>query len=352
MHEKFLLKALEQAKKGQGFCAPNPSVGAVAVQNENIIAQAFHQGAGTPHAEQLLLAQLPPKLPGVSLYITLEPCNHWGRTPPCVSAIIEYGIEQVFYAYTDPNPLVVQNRSCATLTEHGIKVAHIALKEINEFYQSYTYWTRTGKPRVTVKLAQSLDGKIGQENARFILSNEQCQQLTHKLRAKTDVILTTAKTIDCDNPKMNVRLPEAQYSKPVAIIDSQLSIDKRAEIFKSAKHCHIYHLGSKNIDYPNSSFYSMPASPSGMDLSAILSHLGELGYHDVWVEAGGELFSSLHKAGLVHRTYLYIVPINLGDKAVSAYKESGLFERKHSISWQVLGNNMVACLDWQEDVCF
>lgn len=106
MHEQFLLAALEQAKLGRGFCAPNPSVGAVAVQNGNIIAQAWHRGAGTPHAEQLLLSQIPPQTPGVTLYVTLEPCNHWGKTPPCVDAIINHGIEEVVFPILIQTPLL------------------------------------------------------------------------------------------------------------------------------------------------------------------------------------------------------------------------------------------------------
>lgn len=352
MHEKFLFAALEQANLGRGFCAPNPSVGAVAVQNDNIIAQAFHQGAGTPHAEQLLLAQITPKMPGISLYITLEPCNHWGKTPPCVDAIIDYGVEEVFFSYLDPNPVVVQNNSSAQLREHGIKVTHIPLEAINEFYKSYAYWTVTHKPRVTVKIAQTLDGKIGKsEGKRLILSNSLCAQFTHKMRAATDVILTTARTIQLDNPKMNVRLNNTEQAKPVAIIDRHLSLNKEAIIFSTASHCHIYHHEMKDVSYSNSSFHSMPVKNGTMDLSAIIKHLGALGYHDVWVEAGGALFSALHSEGLVQRTYLYIVPISLGEKAISAYQQSGLFEREHTVSWQIMGDNMIACLDWQEDKC-
>ncbi|MCL9685548.1 bifunctional diaminohydroxyphosphoribosylaminopyrimidine deaminase/5-amino-6-(5-phosphoribosylamino)uracil reductase RibD [Legionella maioricensis] len=350
MHEKFLLTALEQARLGRGLCAPNPSVGAVAVQNGHIIAQACHQGAGTPHAEQLLLAQIPPKMPGVSLYITLEPCNHWGKTPPCVDAIIEYGVEEVVFAYLDPNPIVAQNNSSAKLREHGIKVTHLPLEEINEFYRSYAYWTNTRKPRVTVKMAQSLDGRIGQaEGDRLILSNSLCAQFTHEMRAATDVILTTARTIQLDNPKMNVRVNNTEQAKPVAIIDRHLSLNPQATIFSTASHCHIFHHDIKDVSYFNSSFHPMPLTNDTMDLKTIISHLGELGYHDVWVEAGGGLFSALHQEGLVHRTYLYIVPISLGPKAISAYQKNGLFERAHTVSWHAMGDNMIACLDWQED---
>ncbi len=350
MHEKFLLAALEQAKLGRGLCAPNPSVGAVAVQNGRIIAQSYHKGAGTPHAEQLLLAQIPPQIPGVSLYITLEPCNHWGKTPPCVDAIIEYGVEEVIFSYLDPNPIVAQNDSSAKLREKGIKVTHLPLEPINTFYKSYDYWTKTHKPRVTVKLAQSLDGRIGQaEGERLILSNSLCAQFTHEQRAMNDVILTTARTIQLDNPKLNVRINGVEQAKPVAIIDAHLNLNAEATIFSSARHCHIYHHDNKDVSYPNSSFYSMPLNKGTMDLSAIISHLGELGYHDVWVEAGGALFNSLHQEGLVHRTYLYIVPISLGEKAVSAYQKQGVFDRAHTISWNAMGDNMIVCLDWQED---
>ncbi len=350
MHEKFLLTALEQARLGRGLCAPNPSVGAVAVQNGHIIAQACHQGAGSPHAEQLLLAQIPPKMPGISLYITLEPCNHWGKTPPCVDVIIEYGVEEVFFAYLDPNPVVAQNNSSAKLREHGVKVTYLPLEEINEFYKSYTYWTKNRKPRITVKMAQSLDGKIGRsEGKRLILSNSLCSQFTHKMRAATDIILTTAKTIQLDNPKMNVRVNNTEQAKPVAIIDRHLSLNPQATIFSTASHCHVFHHEMKNVSYANSSFYSIPLKNGTMDLKAIISYLGELGYHDVWVEAGGALFSALHQEGLVHRTYLYIVPISLGQKAISAYQQNGLFERAHTVSWHAMGDNMIACLDWQED---
>lgn len=347
MHKKFLLSALEQARLGQGHCAPNPCVGAVAVQNGVIIAQASHKGAGTPHAEQLLLAQIPPGTPGVSLYISLEPCNHWGRTPPCVDAIIHHGVEEVIFAYLDPNPIVAQNHSSEKLRAHGIKVTHYPVEEITEFYKSYTYWTATKKPRVTAKIAQSLNGKIGRTTGdRVILSNPLCLEFTHELRKNSDVILTTARTIQQDNPQLNVRLGETEQAKPVAIIDRRLILDKNAAIFSSAAHCYIYHCDAHQGSYPNSTYHLMPEENGAMNLSSVINHLGELGFHDVWVEAGGALFSALHQAGLVDRTYLYIVPTSLEDNAVSAYQKSGLFDRAHTVSWHAMGDNMIVCVDW------
>jgi diaminohydroxyphosphoribosylaminopyrimidine deaminase / 5-amino-6-(5-phosphoribosylamino)uracil reductase len=351
MHEQFLLAALEQAKLGRGLCAPNPSVGAVAVQNGTIIAQAWHRGAGTLHAEQLLLAQITPKTPGVSVYITLEPCNHWGKTPPCVDALVRHGIEEVIFAFLDPNPIVAQNNSTALLREHGIKVTHLPLAVIDDFYQSYAWWTLTRKPRVTVKMAQTLDGKIGMpQGERLILSNSLCADFTHKMRAESDVILTTARTIARDDPKMNVRLDSNTQAKPVAIIDTHLNLNKEAQIFSTAQHCHIYFGGqSSSNPYPNSSFHSVSALNGKLDLNAIISHLGAAGYHDVWVEAGGTLFSALHQQGLVHRTWLYLVPESLGPQGLDAYQENGLFARKHKVSWHPMDDNMILCIDWLED---
>lgn len=355
MHEQFLLAALEQAHLGRGRCAPNPSVGAVAVQHGRIIAQNYHRGAGTAHAERLLLDELPPNLPGVSLYVTLEPCNHWGKTPPCVDALIQYGVEQVFFAYRDPNPLVAQNSSTDYLQQHGIKVHHLPLAVIDEFYRSYTHWTLTQKPFVTVKMAQSLDGKIGSVTGlRLHLSNNACAKFTHEQRAATDIILTTAKTILLDQPKMNVRLAGQEWMKPLAILDNALILPQNASIFTTTHHCHLFHqegvsphesVGAR----PTISYHPIPSKQGRLDLDALIQELGLLGYHDVWVEAGAELFRSLHQERLVNRTYLYLVPTHVGDNALDLYAGLPLFTRAHRVSWQVMEDNVIACFDWLEE---
>lgn len=351
MHEQFLLAALEQARQGQGSCAPNPSVGAVAVQDGKIIAQACHKGAGTPHAEQLLLAQFPPNLPDVRVYITLEPCNHWGRTPPCVEKIISHGIKDIIFSYLDPNPIVAKNKSSEQLRQHGIRVLHVPLQAVNDFYQSYTYWIKNNRPRVTVKMAQTLDGKIaGAKGERVQLTNALCERFTHEKRAQSDVILTSARTIIQDNPQLNVRLEETR-KKPLAIIDSHCRLNPEFTVFQTAEHCHLYYVTGKPFQTNAScSFYPMPEKNGKMDLFAVINHLGRLGFHDVWVEAGSEIFNSLHFEGLVHRTYLYIAPQVLGP-ALTAYPQKGLFDKAHTVSWHEMGDNMIACLDWQEDLC-
>lgn len=352
MHKKFLLAALEQAKLGQGVCAPNPCVGAVAVQDGKIIAQAFHKGAGTAHAEQLLLAQFPAGTPGVSLYVTLEPCNHWGRTPPCVDAIIEHGIEQVIYAYADPNIIVKENNTPKLLQTHNIAVIFHPIDEINAFYQSYQYWTLTKKPWITVKMAQSFDGKIaGSKGKQIQLSNELCAEFTHQQRAKADIIVTTAKTINNDDPLLNARPQGEVIPKPLAIIDKNLQLNPHARALSVAKCSYIFHDQSmpQTKAYPNSHMRPTPVKNNYLELENIIIQLGALGYHDVWVEAGGEIFSALHKLQLVNRTYLYIVPVFLGQDATACVTQLEPLPTNYTIKWQAMEDNMIACLDWQEN---
>lgn len=348
MHKQFLLAALDQAWLGRGICAPNPSVGAVAVHNEEIIAQSWHRGAGLPHAEQLLLKQLPKNLSGVTLYVTLEPCNHWGKTPPCVDAIIQYGIERVVYAYRDPNPLIVANNTPELLQQSGIDVLHYSLAEVDAFYQSYRYWTITKKPWVTVKMAQTMDGKIaGAQGKQVSISNASCAEFTHQKRLHSDVILTTVRTVNQDNPLLNARLSNTSVAKPVAIIDSRGTLNPKAKLLTTAKHCHIYHDENHQIDaLPNCVYHAMPTNKGQLDLEAIIRHLGSLGYHDVWVEAGGNLFTALHQARLVNKTFLYIAPTILGQEALSAYQQADIFNHASNITWQAMGNNVIASLDW------
>lgn len=352
MHTQFLLAALDQAWLGRGKCAPNPSVGAVAVQNDQIIAQSWHHGAGTPHAESLLLAKLPKNLSNITLYVTLEPCNHWGKTPPCVDAIIQYGIKRVVYAYHDPNPLVVANSTPAILQDKGIEVLHYPLTQIDEFYKSYKYWTATKKPWVTVKIAQTLDGKIaGAHGERVAISNENCSKFTHKKRLHSDVILTTARTINQDNPLLNARWAENQESKPVAVLDSHCSLNYTSVCFNVAKECHIYHDQHylPQEKHLNCSYHPIPSKNDVLDLELVITHLGQLGYHDVWVEAGSRLFNALHQMGLVNKTYIYIAPTLLDENAMSAYLSADLFKNASNISWKIMGDNVIASFNWLKE---
>jgi diaminohydroxyphosphoribosylaminopyrimidine deaminase/5-amino-6-(5-phosphoribosylamino)uracil reductase len=354
MHKEFMKAALEQAYLGRGICAPNPSVGAVAVHNHKIIAKGWHQGAGTAHAERHVLDLLPLNLSNVTLYVTLEPCNHWGKTPPCVTAIMDAGISRVVYGFSDPNPVVATNDTPKILTEQGIEVIHFPLPEINEFYQSYQFWMSTKRPWVAAKIAQSLDGKIaGIDGLPLPLSNLGCAEFTHLQRLHTDIILTTARTIINDNPSLNARCDGTITPKYVAILDAHLSMSADAKIFTTAKHCHVYYNDQLKVTapYKNCSYHPIKSKEGQLNLPSIINHLGALGFHDVWVEAGGRVFSSLHQQGLTQRTYIYIVPNLLGVNATPAYYGPNFFSKPYTITWKAETDNMIACINWQEDVC-
>lgn len=349
MHKEYMLSALEQAQLGRGFCAPNPSVGAVAVSQNRIIAKAYHSGAGLPHAEQLLIQQLPPGSSSITLYVTLEPCNHWGRTPPCVDAIIACGIQRVIYAYTDPNPLVSANHTPKILREHGIEVIHYPLAEIDQFYQSYHYWLQTQKPWLTVKIAQTLDGCIaGSTGQRLAISNARCAEFTHQQRQATDIILTTSRTILQDDPQFTARRGDQVVAKELAILDSQLQIPETMMALQLAKKSHIFYNETlpQPEDSPTRIYHPCKMQGAQLDLAAVMTQLGDLGYHDVWVEAGRKLFMALHQENLVNRTHIYIAPDVLGAQGMNLFTEKWPITPAKSHHWQVLGDNGVLTLEW------
>lgn len=353
MHKSFMLAALEQAQKGRGCCAPNPAVGAVLVHDGQIVAAGWHEGAGKPHAELNVLAEVA-SASGMSLYVTLEPCNHWGKTPPCVTSIINSGVSTVIYGFRDPNPLVAENNTPRILEEAGIAVIYTPLPEIDDFYASYLYWTQTQKPWLTAKIAQSLDARIANpDGSPRQLTNALVQQFTHRQRLQSDLILTTAKTILKDNPSLNVRLGDTILKKPIAILDRSLSLldTPNAKIFDTAAHCHIFY--DEHLEVPNKqehcTYHPVPVIQGQLDMPSVLLSLGSLGFHDVWVEAGGTLFSSLHQAGLVQTTFIYIAAHVLGPKALPAYLDDQFFNRPFTILWQIEGDNVIACLQWQKE---
>ncbi len=347
MHEQFLLMALEQAWLGRGSCAPNPAVGAIAVQNEIIIAQAFHSGSGSPHAEQLLLEMLPTDCSGITIYVTLEPCNHWGKTPPCVDALIKQRVSRVVYAYRDPNPVVVENNTPSLLCAAGIDVVYCPLPAIDDFYASYAHWTRTRMPFVTVKMAQTFDGKIaGPRGERVTVSNDVCASFTHQKRLHTDIILTTSTTVNHDDPYLNARVGEQITPKCIAVLDRKGELNAQAKIFETAKKCIIYNQYPIESSVNRAIHYEIPTHASGFDLLELFKHLGHLGYHDVWVEAGARLFNALHAQQFVHRTYLYFSSLLLGERATSLYRDVSVFTSLKHITWQPMGNNMMATLDF------
>lgn len=354
MHSTILKQALGIANEFRGRCAPNPAVGSLVVSQGKVVGQGRHRGPGSDHAEVEALKEAGELARGATLYVTLEPCNHTGRTPPCTEAIIASGIQEVIYAFPDPNPKV-KGGGTERLRQAGIKVIEVHVKDIYEFYDSYAYWCRTSFPRVTAKLAVSEDGKIaGPEGVPLSLTGEELGRFTHAQRKRTDAILTSYRTVKADDPKLNARTAEGTEPKPVYVIDPRLEFPPTAQLRHTAKTITLFYdpqtprqkvdglreLGIRCI--------GVGTDENGLKWDAILKQVGEDGVHDLWVEAGGKMFQALVKGGYVYRAYLYVAPMKLGEHAYAGPAETPeqLFDTARRVHWSKLGQDSVCRVEW------
>ncbi len=379
MDHVFLLEALKLALIQRGFCAPNPSVGAVIVgKGDILLATGYHHGPGLPHAEIEALNQLKQSLIGQSvslveadalqkqlladatMYVTLEPCCHYGRTPPCTDALIQSGIKRLIYAYGDPNPLVAGKGKTALLNV-GIDCQHIPLPEIDDFYQSYAYWHRTKMPVVTAKIAMTMDGRIAGEHGKPIkITGAEIHHYTHQQRKIHDAILTTIKTIIADDPQLNVRLMDSSgvenkiLSKPLYILDRQLQLPLNAKIFSTAKSITLFHAESAPEKNKNALIaagvkcIAVETVANKLNLLQVAKYIGQEGVHNLWIEAGGACFAAFIQEKLLNSALIYIAPkyLSVGQFAFDAGLSFDF--SAHKIQWQQLGSDVLCTIKFAE----
>jgi diaminohydroxyphosphoribosylaminopyrimidine deaminase / 5-amino-6-(5-phosphoribosylamino)uracil reductase len=352
-HETYLAEALAAARTRKGECSPNPAVGAVVVKDGQLLSVGAHWGAGFPHAEVQALEPLGEAARGADLYVTLEPCCHWGRTPPCTKLIKGRGLKRIFYGFTDPNPKV-SGRGAAELIRDGLECTHIESAAIDEFYRSYRHWTLTGKPWVTAKLALSLDGKIaGAEGAPYALTGEELNQFTHRKRGESDALMTTFRTIQKDNPRLNVRTETHVRTKPVYVLDRRLETDPKAILFSTARTLTFFHSEpnadrKERLEAKGARCVCVESLKGQLSWEAVLSQIGKDGVQDLWVEAGGRCFESLVEAKAIQQAYLYLTLHWLGPSAQAAFSEgSELFKTAHSFHWRGYGRDALCEMRWE-----
>ncbi len=342
-NHNYMLKALELAQKRRGFCAPNPSVGAVIVKEGQIIGEGSHFGCGHPHAEVEALKKAGAGAQSADIYITLEPCQHTGRTPPCIEALIKAGIQSVFYGMDDPNPLMA-GKSRIRLADAGISCALLPMSEITDFYDSYRYWWRTKRPRVTAKLAMSLDGKIANPCGEpLTLTGAAAKQRTFEERQKADALLTTMRTIANDDPQFNVRLDGETIAKPLYVLDSRLEMKPSAKVFQTCASVTLLH--GPAVDPTKLELFlrqgvhchELSAEKNRLNLEEALQILGKE-HHDVWLEAGGQCFSAFLSADLIDRALIYIAPQIVGQGLPGFV---GDFSSTGQAKWSALGDDML-----------
>lgn len=319
----FMARALQLTERGRDTATPNPNVGCVIVKGGRIIGEGAHAKAGELHAEALALAAATESVEGATVYVTLEPCAHQGRTPPCADALALAKVARVVAALEDPNPLV-HGRGATILRDAGIKVEiGLMAAQAEEAHRGFLHRMRFGRPWMRIKAAASIDGRIALANgASQWITGEAARRDVHALRARSCAMLTGAGTVMSDDPELTVRHVPCSRQPRRVIIDSRLDIEPAARILKGeppiiftvsedmAKRRQLEALGAEVVDAPVD-----PLKPGKTDLVAIAQELGARGFNEVTVETGGKLNGSLIAAAVIDEIVLYLAPRILGNTA-------------------------------------
>ncbi len=332
--EEYMRRALYLAAQARGRTSPNPMVGAVIVNNGKIVGEGYHKKPGTPHAEVHAIQQARGQSNGAALYVNLEPCCHWGRTPPCIQAIIQAGISSVVMAMPDPNPLVA-GKGKMELEAHDIAVqSGICEQEARKLNEAYIKYITTGLPFVILKSAISLDGKIATSTGESKwITSEASRRRVHELRDAADAILVGIGTVLQDNPSLTTRLPEREGKDAVRVI-----VDSNARIPTSAK--------ILNLDSPAPTLIAVtPNAPTEklaqlnecgaetliipelngrVNLKVLMKKLAERELTSVLIEGGGEINASALKEGIVDKIMIFIAPKLIGGQTAPGPFSTGI----------------------------
>jgi diaminohydroxyphosphoribosylaminopyrimidine deaminase / 5-amino-6-(5-phosphoribosylamino)uracil reductase len=312
---QWMARALRLAERGIHTTSPNPNVGCVLVQNGKTVGEGWHERAGQPHAEVHALREAGADARGATAYVTLEPCSHHGRTPPCADALIAAGVQRVVVAMQDPNPLVA-GQGIAKLRAAGIEVAcglmEAAARELNIGFLSRM--TR-GIPWVRSKIAASLDGRTALANgASKWITGEAARQDVQHWRARASAVMTGIGTVLADDPQLNVRIETTRQPLRV-VLDSKLRMPLQARILEGALIYTVSDDASRRAELQARGAEVVVAGTGQVDLAAVMRDLANRGVNDLLVEAGRTLNGALLKAGLVDELVLYLAPRLLGDAA-------------------------------------
>jgi diaminohydroxyphosphoribosylaminopyrimidine deaminase / 5-amino-6-(5-phosphoribosylamino)uracil reductase len=322
-HETFMKAALAWARKGLGKTSPNPAVGAVIVRRNQILAAGFHRKAGEAHAEVEALNRLQGKArAGDTLYVTLEPCNHYGRTPPCTLAIVEKGIRKVVVGMRDPNPHVAGG-GCDTLAGQGVEVVTGVLEaECRRLNEWYVTTVTQGRPFVIAKTALTLDGWTATSagHSQWV-TNERSREWVHRLRHQVDAILVGVGTVTADDPLLNTRLKRGKGRDPVRIIvDTRLSIPENARVLAQGDGPETFIAVGDDVPArrlekfkrKGISLLLCPKKQGRVDLRALMERLGTRSITSVLLEGGSTLMGAMIRERLVDKFCIFKAPKILG----------------------------------------
>lgn len=318
---EYMKIALELAKKGCGFVSPNPMVGAVIVKDYTIIAQGYHERYGEPHAERNALAQCTESPKNATLYVTLEPCCHHGKNPPCTDAIIESGIKRVFVGSSDLNPLV-KGKGIGILRQAGIQVTEGVLqKDCDKLNEVFFHYIKTKTPYVVMKYAMTMDGKIATHTGKSKwITEETARQNVHNDRHRYSAIMVGLNTILADAPLLTCRLPNAK--NPVRIIcDTHLKTPLTANVITTTNQAKTIVATACTDTAAHKPYLNkgceiivLPIKNEHIDLNALMEKLGKQNIDSILLEGGASLNWSALESGIVNKVQAYISPKLFGGK--------------------------------------
>lgn len=336
--EQFMKRAIELAKQGVGWTAPNPLVGAVVVKNGRVIGEGYHRKYGELHAERNALAACSEDPAGATLYVTLEPCCHYGKTPPCTEIIIEKKIAKVVIGSRDPNPKVA-GKGARILREHGIEVVEDYMREACDALNPvFFHYITTKTPYVVLKFAMTLDGKIAtRTGASKWITGEAARNHVHQLRSRYAGILAGIGTVLADDPMLNCRIDGAHQPLRI-ILDSHLRIPMGSRLVRSAKEYPLLVVCNESarereegasriqkLEEAGAKVWTLPEKNGHPDLNVLMQRLGEEKIDSVLIEGGGTVNEAALKAHIVHHVYAYIAPkIFGGEDAKTPVEGSGI----------------------------
>ena len=346
----FMQLALDLAKQGEFTTTPNPSVGCVLVKDGKVVGKGFHAKAGEPHAEVMALREAGEKARGATAYVTLEPCSHFGRTPPCAKGLVEAGVSKVIAAMCDPNPQVA-GKGLQILSDAGIESAVGLLEEnAEQLNKGFLKRMRTGKPFVQLKLAMSIDGKTAMASGESKwITGAQSRADVQQYRAKASAILSTSQTVLADDPSLNVRWEElppdvkAGYAQeklrqPVRVIlDSTHKVRSDFKVFLTESP--VWLVGEDDYSLtgfpPFTDYLKLDRNQGETRLQALMLALGKRQINTLWVEAGATLAGALIAENLVDELIIYMAPKLLGDQARDLCHLPNLTQLADAPLWQL-----------------
>ena len=346
-----MARALQLASKGLYTTQPNPRVGCVVVKNGKIIGEGWHRKAGEPHAEIHALNQAGAQAKGATAYVTLEPCSHHGRTPPCADALVDADVSQVVIAMEDPNPQV-SGQGVLRLRETGIEVITGVLEaQARELNPGFIKRMSSGLPYVRIKLAMSLDGRTAMASGESQwITGTAARNDVQKLRARSSAVVTAMGTILADDPSLNVRLSAQELGLDIpphqpmrVILDSQLSCPQDARVFSLPGQTVILtcHPDPLSHDYTHGEVVQVKDSNGRVDLLAAMHWLAEQEINEVHVEAGSVLCGALLDAGLVDEIVIYMAPHLMGDQAKGLFHLPGIQGMEQRLAFHIKDIRMV-----------